>query len=61
MAIGSETGRKQKTLIFLRFWDDVGLFGASLGSSLATWSRLGAVSGPLGTILGAISSDLALS
>ena len=48
MAIGSEKARKQNTLIFLRFWKDFGLLGGSLGSSLATWGRLGAVLGPLG-------------
>ena len=48
MAIGSETARRQKSLVFLKFLKDFGFLEASLGSSLASWSRLGAVSGPLG-------------
>eukprot|EP00959_Pyramimonas_sp_CCMP1952_P235780 4927194-Pyramimonas_sp.AAC.1 len=47
MSIGSEKARNQSTLIFLRFWKDFGLFWASWWGSLATWSRLGAVLGPL--------------
>ena len=48
MAIGSEKARRQKSLVFVRFLNDFGLLEASLGSSLASWSRLEAVLGPLG-------------
>ena len=48
MAIGSETARRQTSLVFLRSLKDFGLLEASLGGSLASWSRLGTVLGPLG-------------
>ena len=47
-AVGSEKAGRQKSLIFFMFLKDFGLLGASLGSSLASWSRLGAILGPLG-------------
>ena len=59
--IGSEKARRQTTLIFLRFWSDFCLSGASLGGSVATWSRLGAVLEPLVGMWGAISSHRGLS
>ena len=43
-----EGPKRPKSLIFLRFLKDFGLLEASLGSSLASWSRLEAVLGPLG-------------
>ena len=59
--IGSEKARRQKTLIFLRFWSDLGLSGASLGGSVATSSRLGAVLEHLVGMLGGILSHRELS
>ena len=46
--IGSETARMQKTLVVIWFLKDFALLEASLESHLASWSRLGAVLGPLG-------------
>ena len=59
--IESEKARRQKTLIFFCFFNDFGLSGASLGGSVATWGRLGAVLEPLVGILGAILSHRGLS
>ena len=44
----SEKARRQTSLIFFRFLKDFGFLGASVWSYLASWSRLGAVLGPLG-------------
>ena len=52
MAIGSENARRQKSVVFLRFLMDFGFLEASLGSYLASWSRLGAVLGPSWAVLG---------
>ena len=57
-AIGSERASMLKSLIFFRFWKDLGILGASLGGSVATWSRLEAVLGHLGSILESILSQL---
>ena len=44
-------GEKANNIGFPRCLKDVGLSGASFGSFLATWSRLGAVLEPLGRML----------
>ena len=59
--IESEKARRQKTLIFLRLLKDFGLSGASLGGSVASWGRLGAVLEPLVRILGGIMNNRGLS
>ena len=60
-AIGSEKARRQKTLIFLRFWKDFSLLGGLLGRLGGllepSWSGLGAS----WSILEAILSQLGLS
>ena len=48
MPIGSEKAIMQKSLIFLGFLKVFGLLEGSLGSSVASWSRLGTALGPLG-------------
>ena len=47
--IESEKTKRPKTLIFFWFLKDFGLSGTSLGGSVATWGRLGAVLEPLVT------------
>ena len=47
----TEKARRVNTLIFIRFSRDLGFSGASLGGSLATCSRLGAVLEPHGDML----------
>ena len=59
--IESEKARRQKTLIFIWFLNDFGFSGASLGGSVASWGRLGAVLEPLVGLLGAILSHRGLS
>ena len=59
--IESEKARRQKTLILQRFFKDFGLSGASLGGSVASGSRLGAVLELLVGMLGAILSHRGLS
>ncbi len=60
-SIESEKARRPKTLMFRRFLKHFGLSGASLGGSVATWGRLGAVLEPLVGMLGAILSHRRLS
>ena len=57
----SEKTREQKTLIFTMYFKDFGLSGASVGGSVASWGRLGAVLEPLVGMLGAILSHRGLS
>ena len=45
-AIESNRARRQNSLISFRFSNDFGFLGASVGGSVATWSRLGPVVGP---------------
>ena len=59
--IESEKARRPKTLILHRFLQDFVLSGASLGGSVATWGRLGAILEPLVGMLGAILSHRGLS
>ena len=54
--IESENARRPNILIFLWFFKDFGLWGASLGSSVASWGRPGAILEPLVGMLGAILS-----
>ena len=49
--IGSEKARELTTIVFHMFLKEFGLSRASLGGSLATWSRLGAVLEPLAGML----------
>ena len=58
--IESEKARRPNTLFFL-FFKDFGLSGASVGGSVASWGRLGAVLEPLVGMLGAILSHRGLS
>ena len=58
--IGSEKERRPNTVSFHWFWNGFGLSGASLGGSAATWSRLGAILGPLVAILGPLGALLEL-
>ena len=50
----SEKARRQKTLVFLLFFIDFGLPGASWGGSVDTWGNLGPVLDLLIGMLGAI-------
>eukprot|EP00959_Pyramimonas_sp_CCMP1952_P064475 1346234-Pyramimonas_sp.AAC.1 len=53
--------RRQVSLIYLRCLKDLAILGASVGGSVATWGRLGAVLGPLGQgILGVILRHVGL-
>ena len=59
--IESEKARKRQILIFRWFFKDFGLSGASVGGSVASWGRLGAILEPLVGMLGAILSHRGLS
>ena len=52
--IGSEKMRGHSSLSFFWYLKDLSLLTASLGGSVATWTRLGAVLWPLGGIFEAI-------
>ena len=55
-----DKARQQYTLRSCQFLTDTGLLGVPSEGSVANWSRLGAVLGPLGGMLDAILSHLGL-